>query len=325
MRSLPAIALVLVTAAAAVAQDIGGAADHPLVTRYPGQALRWQTVENFRPFRIPVGPVTGYRTIGEWRAVEGRVSRSFYALSGGERGYDEVLLNYRGAFAAAGFEIAAEGQSATRAGPQVGGRQWFDVYLAANPFTAPGDVGSMAAGTSSQGGAGSFVAFRDRAAGPVWVVVTVEQHAADQVGTLIDIVEVALAETGLVAVDPEAIGRDLAEKGRVVLDGLYFDFDRATLQPRSDKALAAVASYLAANPGTRFHVVGHSDATGATDYNLALSRARAEAVIASLAGHHGIDPARLEAHGVGPLAPVFSNASEDGRARNRRVELVERQ
>lgn len=322
-KGLAAIAFIL-WAAAAGAQDIAGAVEHPMVTRYPGQALRWQTVENFRPYRVPVGPVTGYRTIADWVELAGRVTRSFYLYAGADRGYDEILLNYRDAFAAAGFTIVAEGYSATRAGTAVGGRQWFDVYLVANPFTAAGEVGSMASGTSSQGGAGSFVASRDRAAGPVWVVVTVEQHAADEVGTLIDIVEVALAETGLVAVDPEAIGRDLAEKGRVVLDGLYFDFDRATLQPRSEAALAAVASYLASHPGERFYVVGHSDATGATDYNLRLSRARAEAVIAALAAGHGIDPARLEAHGVGPLVPVFSNASDDGRARNRRVELVER-
>jgi len=325
-RVLMAVAAVLWTGAA-LAEDVAGAVEHAMVTRYPGQELRWQTVENFRPFRVPLGPVTGYRTVGDWREVAGRVTRSFYSYAGrgaAGRGYDEIFLNFREAFAATGFAILAEGMSATRAGPGVGGRQWFGIYLDANPFTAPGEVGTMAAGTSSQGGAGSFVAFRDRAAGPVWVVVTVEQHAVDLVGTLIDIVEVTAAETGLVAVDPEAIRRDLAEKGRVVLDGLYFEFDRATLEPRSRAALEAVATYLALHPGMRFHVVGHSDATGATDYNLALSRARAEAVVAALASDHGVDAARLEAHGVGPLAPIFTNATDAGRARNRRVELVER-
>jgi outer membrane protein OmpA-like peptidoglycan-associated protein len=182
----------------------------------------------------------------------------------------------------------------------------------------------MAAGTSSAGGAGSFVAYRDRAAGPVYVVVTVEQHAEDYVGTLIDIVEVDRAETGLVSVDAEAIGRDLTEKGRVVLDGILFDFDSATLQPASAEALAAIAEYLGANPGQDFYVVGHTDATGSFDYNRDLSAARAQAVVDALARDYGIDAGRLAAHGVGPLVPVFSNVSDAGRDRNRRVELVER-
>jgi len=319
-----ALFLLALSPAAAPAQDVAGVVEHPMVTRYPGQQIRWQTIENFRPYRIPIGPVTGFRTIDDWADLEGRVTRTFYAREGTDRGYDEVFLNFRDAFAAEGFEILAQGMSPTRGGTDVGSRQWLGIYLIENPFTAPGEVGTIAAGTASQGGAGVFVARRDRAAGPVWVVVTVEQHAEDYVGTLIDIVEVDTAETGLVAVDAEAIGRDLTEKGRVVLDGIYFDFDSATLQPQSAIALAAVAEYLAAHPDLVFYVVGHTDARGGFDYNTRLSQQRAAAVVAALARDHGVAAERLEAHGVGPLVPVFSNVSDAGRERNRRVELVER-
>jgi outer membrane protein OmpA-like peptidoglycan-associated protein len=156
------------------------------------------------------------------------------------------------------------------------------------------------------------------------VVVTVEQHAEDYIGTLVDIVEVERAETGLVAVDPEAIGRDLEEKGRVVLDGLYFDFDSPTLQPRSAEALGNIAGYLDANPERTFYVVGHTDSRGSLGYNRELSQARAQAVVDALVNDHGIARERLDAAGVGPLVPVFSNADDAGRERNRRVELVER-
>jgi outer membrane protein OmpA-like peptidoglycan-associated protein len=71
-------------------------------------------------------------------------------------------------------------------------------------------------------------------------------------------------------------------------------------------------------------VVGHTDATGGVDYTRALSQARAAAVVEALATQHGTARERLSAHGVGPIVPVFSNASEDGRGQNRRVELVER-
>lgn len=306
------------------AADIEGSAEHPMITRYPGQDLRWQTIDNYREFRIPRGPVTGYRAIDDWIDTQGRVTRSFYALEGVDRGWSEVYLNYRNAFEGEGFTLLADGSSDTRRGPDVGSRQWLEVYLRANPPTAPGEVGTISAGSSTAGGQGVFVATRERAAGPVYVVVTVEQHAEDYVGALIDIVEVERAETGLVAVDPEAIGRDLEEKGRVVLDGLYFDFDSPTLQARSAEALGAVATYLDENPEREFFVVGHTDSRGSFGYNRELSQARAQSVVDALAATHGVARKRLEAHGVGPLVPVFSNGSDAGRERNRRVELVEK-
>lgn len=322
-RILTATILLCLTLSAS-AQDMDGALEHPLVTRFPGTDLTWQTIETFRPYRIPTGPVTGYRTIGDWVDIEGRVTRSFYRYDGTERDANEIYLNFRNAFADEGFEFLGEGISDDRKGTEIGTGQWLTVYLNENPFTAPGDATTMSAGTSSAGGAGSFVATKDRAAGRIYIVLTVEQHSEDMVGTLIDIVEVAPPEIGLVSVDAEAIGRDLAEKGRVVLDGITFEFDSARLTSESDTALAAVNTHLVAFPDQSFFVVGHTDAVGRFDYNRDLSEARAAAVVAALVDRFGIARARLIPHGVGPLVPVFSNASDAGRDRNRRVELVER-
>jgi outer membrane protein OmpA-like peptidoglycan-associated protein len=155
-------------------------------------------------------------------------------------------------------------------------------------------------------------------------VLSVEQHAANYVGALIDIVEVEAAETGLVVVDAEAMGSDIAEYGRVVLDGLVFDFDQATLTPASDAALAEIAEFLAANSDKVFYVVGHTDSVGTFAYNQQLSAARARTVVETLQSRFNVASARLEPHGVGPLTPVFSNTAEAGRDKNRRVELVER-
>jgi len=318
---LIAAALVTVTAAAA---DVDGAIEHPLVTRYPGQEIRWQQIENYMPYRVPVGPVTGYRSIGEWIDTEGRVTRTFYRYQGTERSFSEIFANYVDAFEAQDFEILARGISADRRGNGVGSRSWLEVLYRENPFGKPGEVGTISAGTSSAGGAGTLVARKERAAGLVYVVATVEQHAADYVGTLIDIVEVESAESGLVVVDAEAIGSDIDEYGRVVLDGIVFDFDKATLRPESAAALAAIAEYLAAQPDKRFYVVGHTDAVGSFAYNRKLSADRARAVADALQEQHGVAAGRLEPHGVGPLAPVFSNTTDAGREQNRRVELVER-
>ena len=155
-------------------------------------------------------------------------------------------------------------------------------------------------------------------------MITVEQHSTSYIGALIDIIEVEAAETGLVVVDAEAIGSDMLEYGRVVLDGIVFDFDSASLLPQSDQALANIATYLNTNPDKQFYVVGHTDSVGAFSYNYGLSGDRARAVAEALKEKHGIASERLEPYGVGPLVPVFSNSGEAGREKNRRVELVER-
>ena len=182
----------------------------------------------------------------------------------------------------------------------------------------------MFAGSSTSGGAGSIVARKERAAGTAYVVLTVEQHSDELVGTLIDIVEVEAAETGLVSVSAEAIGSDIAEYGRVVLDGIVFAFDSAELLDESAPALQSIAQYLADHPDTQFYVVGHTDSVGTFAYNRKLSADRAMAVVEALQQRHDIESGRLEPHGVGPLVPVFSNESDAGREKNRRVELVER-
>ena len=83
-----------------------------------------------------------------------------------------------------------------------------------------------------------------------------------------------------------------------------------------------IAAFLKAEPGVKLHVVGHTDSVGSFDSNLALSKRRADAVAAVLAKDYGIAANRLVGNGVASLAPVASNNSDEGKAKNRRVELV---
>ena len=90
----------------------------------------------------------------------------------------------------------------------------------------------------------------------------------------------------------------------------------------SDAALKEIAKLLQQTPTLKLFVVGHTDGVGTLASNMDLSKRRADAVVAALTTKYGVAAARLVAQGCGPLAPVVSNASEDGRAKNRRVELV---
>lgn len=318
-------AAVMIAASPAYADDINGVTEHSLITRYPGQDIRWQHIENYMPYRVPAGPVIGYGEIEDWIETQGRVTRTFYRYESTDRTFSEIYKNYLDALEAENFEILGQGFSDTRRGLEVGGRRWSNALFKANPTTKPGEVGTMFAGTSSSGGAGSIVATKERAAGTVYTIINVEQHADNYVGTLIDIIEVAAAETGLISVDAEAIGSDIDEYGRVVLDGILFEFDKAVLKAESKPTLKAIATYLKDHKDRDFYVVGHTDSVGSFSYNSKLSSDRALAVVAALKSDYGIANGRLEPHGIGPLVPVFSNDTDAGREKNRRVELVERQ
>jgi outer membrane protein OmpA-like peptidoglycan-associated protein len=126
-----------------------------------------------------------------------------------------------------------------------------------------------------------------------------------------------------VVADATALQGGLTQSGHVAVPGIYFDTGRSELKPESEPALREVVRLLQANPAMRLWVVGHTDSQGTPESNVALSEARAAAVVRSLTGM-GVAAARLAPHGAGPYAPVASNDTEEGRARNRRVELVKR-
>lgn len=125
----------------------------------------------------------------------------------------------------------------------------------------------------------------------------------------------------VVVADAAALGSGLAATGHVEVAGILFDFNKAEVKAESAAAIAEVAKLMAAQAGLKVWVVGHTDNVGTAEGNVALSNARAAAVVAALV-KLGVGAGRMGAHGAGPYAPVASNVSEEGRAKNRRVELV---
>lgn len=126
-----------------------------------------------------------------------------------------------------------------------------------------------------------------------------------------------------VAINAAALADGLRTTGHVAVYEILFDTGKTDLKPESQQAIAEIAKLLQADPALKLHVVGHTDNVGGLDMNMTLSQGRAEAVVKDLVGAHGVDAARLRAAGVGPLVPVAANGTEEGRAKNRRVELVQ--
>lgn len=140
----------------------------------------------------------------------------------------------------------------------------------------------------------------------------------------IEIVEIEDFEPTLVFVKADEMIRAIADEGSIALYGIQFELDSAAITPTSSATIDEIAKALQTEAGFSVYVVGHTDGTGALVHNQKLSQARADAVVDALTSAHGISPDRLTAIGVGPVAPMASNDSEEGRGLNRRVQIVKR-
>jgi outer membrane protein OmpA-like peptidoglycan-associated protein len=140
----------------------------------------------------------------------------------------------------------------------------------------------------------------------------------------LEVVEVADFKSTLEAVTAVDMTTKISEKGHIALYGIHFDSDSDTLKSESDLTLEEIVKALKADMDLNIYVVGHTDNIGALEYNEDLSKRRAVSVANKLTSKFGIAGDRVSPVGVGPVSPVATNKTEEGRALNRRVELVER-
>lgn len=326
LRVLFAALFCAVHAAAALAalapREVPGAQDHPMVSRYAGSVLQAKSEERFASLRVPAGPGRFERSALHFEKsvpVEGKLSGYFYVQPAG-RSALEVFRNYQSALQQGGFQTlySCEMQDCDKALIQeqyrneaLDKRKWTPAQPApAGQFGR--DVRFLSA-KATRNGADVYVTLFVAEPNSTWNV---------PVAALL-VAEPAPMEAGKVVVDTTALQKGLAADGRIALYGIYFDTAKAELKPESQPQLAEMAKLLQANKSLKVFIVGHTDNEGSVDANLALSQRRAEAVVAALVAQHKVDAARLRARGVANFSPVASNGAEAGRAKNRRVELVQ--
>ena len=126
-----------------------------------------------------------------------------------------------------------------------------------------------------------------------------------------------------VVANAKFMAEGISSTGHVAIYGIYFDFNKSDVKPESEPALQEISKLLSGNPKLKVFIVGHTDNVGGVDFNMKLSQARADAVLKALTTKYKVNPQQMKAYGVGQLAPVAPNKTEEGRAKNRRVELVE--
>jgi len=316
------IALLLLSVGASNAQDANGCKDHPLITRYLGATLAWCEEQNHVDYAIARGPVTGYKNIDLWTEVKGKRTRLYYTISG-TVSLRDLYLNYQSALKRAGVTILAEGQQDKSTSPEVGSRTMIGVHYARNDF--PPSVGiNLLKGSATSAGSFYIAASMKHNNVPAHVVVSGSQYTSEVKVMMLDIIEEVGIDTDKVKVDAEWMKQQIEQHGKVAINDILFNTDKATVQAASLPVVAEIAKLLGLMPELKVFVVGHTDMTGTREHNLDLSKRRAAEVVRLLTTVHGIAAARLEAHGVGPLAPVSTNKTEAGKQLNRRVELVAR-
>lgn len=331
---VPVAGLLLSTSTVSGA-DAPGAKDHPTLKRVEGSEIIWSKVSKFDEMRIPLERVVFDYDSGKFKEtkfekVEGAHTVLYYKLPG-ETATLEAVRQYEADLKPAGFEtlFTAENDKlddgynrfVIQTFPTVKKTPELQ-YL--HEFNHDEQRYMALKGTGKQGGEVyvSLYAFvlKDVSMGFAELKT---RHKLDKGQTIVrvDVLETKPMEARMTVVKAEEITQTVSSAGHIAIYGVHFDTDKAEIKPDSAESLAEMAKAIKTDGG-RYLIVGHTDNQGDLKHNQALSQKRAAAVTAALTSQYAIPATNLFAVGVGMAAPVASNAEEQGRAKNRRVELV---
>ena len=272
--------------------------------------------------RLPTGPWTGSVP---FETVEGAVTRRTWQLAAAEATTLELLMPLRDQLADDGWTVTFQCETAGCGGFDF--RFDIDVTPAPEMFVDLADYRFL---TAAKGGQRADLLV-SRSGDMGYVQLTAVDPDGDAViksasnaasGGLSSAQASALTAALSSAIEAGDLVGDLTRTGRAVLTDLDFATGSTELPGRDYASLAALAGFLRERPAATVALVGHTDAEGGAEGNMAISRRRADAARRLLVDVHGIDPARIETHGVGFFAPMAANDTEAGRAVNRRVEAV---
>ncbi len=285
-------------------QDVPGSKDHPIISRYPGSYIYQYDQKEFDEFEILLSSTKMYQgedyvKRAKRERIEGKVTRIGYQAPK-NRSVLEVFKNYEEAIKRANFDILY-----SASGKDLSINDFLNRYFTFRPGWSEGKS--------------FYLSAKDRT-GNVIISVCV-LPGWDGPVVLLGIVEKKRMETGLITA--KDIYERIKSEGKVAIYGIYFDFNKADIKPESKPTIEEIAKFLKEHLEIKLYVAGHTDNIGKLEYNMELSKRRAEAVVKELTEKYGIAKDRLKPFGVGPLAPVSTNKTEEGRAKNRRVELVE--
>lgn len=316
-------------------KDLKGLTDPAGLKRYTGSVLTYRDDVAYDEVKFPVGKVM-YKdeqaVISRSQDRAGQRTMLQYLTPAGKSAL-EVVRNYQQDLKAAGYKATYE-----CTGEACGSADWitkgyFISTLVSGAYWANiGDNSPAACGNGANIGDFRYALLDNPATGSTVAVAAWRpgilsaycDEAEYQKRTSIMVVKVdpKAREQAMEALSASEMGKSLDASGKVAVYGILFDTAKADIKPESRASLEQIGTLLKQQTRLKLHVVGHTDNAGTLNGNIDLSKRRAEAVVAALAGTYGIARDRLTANGVASLAPVASNGDEAGKAKNRRVELV---
>ena len=304
------------------AADVPGSKDPPGMKRYEGSEIIGYREPKFDEYLLPLGAPTSQSPPKYVKslAIEGQVSRYAYVAPAG-RTATELLRNYKLEFARLGLETLYE--------KGTGERGWFGPTL--DKIVVEDGLSQILAYNEADE---RVLVGKSKGAKPTYYMVFVTSYKDGLIpDRLTSVIQKGRALAELVVVAPDALEqkmtfvnademkREMNDTGRVALYGILFDTDKDLVKPESQPTITEIVKLLKSDAALKIHVVGHTDNQGKPEYNLDLSRRRAASVVRALAAL-GIAGDRLDSFGAGVYAPIASNETEEGRTKNRRVELT---
>jgi OOP family OmpA-OmpF porin len=329
--------------------DKKGAKDSPLLKRYEGSFIVSYEHKNFAEFAFPLSPLEAVPNKKDAhnnrayepkkkKALEGAYTRIAYVLPA-QRSPLEVIRNYQDDIKSRGGAILFECKGA-ECGGNPDSSSWGgggDMSLAMFIFPQERVIDqSHSSGWCAQSQritdqrytAAEFPQSGAHVSVHAFTLVAPDRNDScyalnGRTIAVVDILETKARESKMVTVDAGAMAKSIDTTGRVALYGIYFDFNKADVKPESDATLQQIGALVKQSAGLKLLVVGHTDNVGSFPFNMDLSQRRAVAVVAALTSRFGVGKDRLTPVGVSFASPVAPNKTEDGRAKNRRVELVD--
>jgi OmpA-OmpF porin, OOP family len=343
MRLLPIVAFVrrlfgsllfalpLLAAATEVpTADLKGLTDPPGIKRYAGAVLVYRDDVAYDELKFPSAKIRDVAEAYPALPRSGKRVTLQYTLPAA-RSSLEVIRNYQQQARGEGFQPVFEctGDACGGDGLQVK----YSIVAAMLPSRFFDQIGDNSAAACGAYGVSAIryallenkttgVTLAVAAANPAISSAYCTDKFQGQLSVWVTRVEPQAREQQMVALSASDMAKSIDADGRVALYGIYFDTGKADIMPESKAALDQIGELLKQRPDLKLHVVGHTDNVGAVESNMALSKRRAESVVAALASSYAVNRTRLTGNGVASLAPVKTNTTEEGRAKNRRVELV---
>jgi outer membrane protein OmpA-like peptidoglycan-associated protein len=327
--------LLAAVSGATLAADEPGTADPPGLKRFEGAEIFFQSRADFDELKVALEKVewdVSKAVVKPFRSttVEGRRTTTYYRLP--ERVTTlEAFRGYRQELEEAGFEVVFAARGEELEVPSYNNQIAREVYRMVGNYGTPEEKAQWPFQHTDERQA-AYVAARKT--GPdgaeTWAAVYIvpNTHAnwlkipEGVVLARVDLLEVEARRQRMELVESDEMAERIALDGRIALYGIEFDHDSAEVRASAEPTLAEIAKLLKERANLSILVVGHTDTQGSFDYNRKLSQRRADAVVARLIAL-GIAKERLFPVGVGFAAPVATNTTEEGRAKNRRVELVD--